>query len=307
MKKLKVEPTTPARPSGRAPAFQFYARDFISDEKVLLLSWEERGVYIFALAHCWIEGSIPADNFLLGKLLGVTSPDVLEAVKGCFEIYPKGGSRLVQPRLEIEREKQRLWREKSAVGGHKSGKSKRENKLQAKGWLKGGNTLQFASAFASASASATTTGSPPLTLRGMEECAGGLPSARAKNALENENRGEGFFSLPVAVRELFTNCGEQRYAANLKAVEAYIGVTRLQNPHVSADAICENIETAWREYSHRFDKQTTLKLTQFVISGAWANPAAWGLISDTPVKFRPFPLAKENPSEPAQPPVAKPN
>jgi len=49
-------------PKGKAPAFQFYAADWLADEAVSVMSLEEEGAYIRALCYCWREGSIPADE-----------------------------------------------------------------------------------------------------------------------------------------------------------------------------------------------------------------------------------------------------
>jgi hypothetical protein len=53
----------------RAPSFQFYPKDFLTDERVRLMSYAERGIYITLLCHCWLEGSLPSDAKLLTKLL----------------------------------------------------------------------------------------------------------------------------------------------------------------------------------------------------------------------------------------------
>lgn len=45
--------------SEKLPWFQFYATDWISDEKVRLLSGRQRGWYIDLLAHDWQEGGLP--------------------------------------------------------------------------------------------------------------------------------------------------------------------------------------------------------------------------------------------------------
>jgi len=51
------------------PAFQFYAADWLADADVTMMTLEEEGAYIRALAFCWREGSIPADEKRLSVLL----------------------------------------------------------------------------------------------------------------------------------------------------------------------------------------------------------------------------------------------
>lgn len=108
-----------AAPS-KSPAFQFYAADFLADERVSLMSLEEVGAYIIALAYCWREGSIPADDTQLSRLCKGANTTVIRVVKGCFNQSVSDPLRLVNTRLELEREKQRVWSEKSSTGGKKA-------------------------------------------------------------------------------------------------------------------------------------------------------------------------------------------
>ena len=112
-----------------APAFQFYAADYLADENVSVMTLEEEGAYWRAICYCWREGSIPADDGRLSRLLKGASNQTLRVVRHCFNQMATDPTRLVHPRLEIEREKQRLWREKSAAAGRKSGKVRRIKKF----------------------------------------------------------------------------------------------------------------------------------------------------------------------------------
>jgi hypothetical protein len=62
-------------------------------------------------------------------------------VQGRFNQHPTDADRLVHPRLEKEREKQKIWREKSVEGGIKSGETRRINSLRGISDLKGGSTI----------------------------------------------------------------------------------------------------------------------------------------------------------------------
>lgn len=103
-----------------SPCFQFYAADYLADENVVLMTLEEEGAYIRALAYCWREGSIPSDEDRLSVLLKGASTNVIRVVKRCFKQSSSNPERLIHPRLEVEREKQRAWHEKSVEGGKKS-------------------------------------------------------------------------------------------------------------------------------------------------------------------------------------------
>jgi uncharacterized protein YdaU (DUF1376 family) len=123
----------------KAPAFQFYAADYLADEQVQLMTLEEEGAYIRLLSYCWREGSIPADEVMLSRLCKGADSTVLRVVTKCFSHSATDNTRLVHKRLELEREKQQKWAEKSSTGGRNSAESK---KLQKTNQLpKGGSTL----------------------------------------------------------------------------------------------------------------------------------------------------------------------
>ena len=71
---------------GKAPAFQFYASDFLSDINVTTMTMAQRGMYITLLAFEWIEGSLPTDLLKLRILCG-NHPDFdndWQIVMNCF-------------------------------------------------------------------------------------------------------------------------------------------------------------------------------------------------------------------------------
>lgn len=107
----------------KAPAFQFYAGDWISSQRVALMTLEEEGAYIRLLAFCWQHGSIPDDPEKIARLIGKGASTTLAATLATM--FEPGGGGLVHRRLEEEREKQKEWREKSAAGGKKSAESRR--------------------------------------------------------------------------------------------------------------------------------------------------------------------------------------
>lgn len=120
--------------SGRAPAFQFYPKDFLSDEHVRLMSLQERGAYITLICLCWAEGTIPADVALMSRVLG--SPEhalrkMWPALAPCFRPAGTDASRLIHPRLERERKKQRAFRRKQAENGRRGGRPPQSGKPTA--------------------------------------------------------------------------------------------------------------------------------------------------------------------------------
>lgn len=105
--------------TGKAPAFQFYPKDFLSDSNVVAMSMQERGVYITLICICWDDGSIPADVAALARLCA-TPPKAFArcwpAVSKCFKL---AGDRLIHPRLQRERQKQREFRQRQADASRK--------------------------------------------------------------------------------------------------------------------------------------------------------------------------------------------
>lgn len=122
----------------KAPAFQFYAAEYLADEHVQLMTLEEEGAYIRLLSFCWREGSIPNDPSALSRLCKGASTTVLTTVLKRFKPNGNQDDRLIHPRLESERVKQQQWREKSAQGGRAS--AHKRKKLKSEPPRQGGAT-----------------------------------------------------------------------------------------------------------------------------------------------------------------------
>ena len=108
---------------GKSPAFQFYPEAFLSDENVQLMDYEERGIYITLLSHCWLEGSIPADPGKIALLLKSGFIDLTHVLK-CFTELEDNSERLINSRLDRERTKQFEWRKKCSKGGKASARKR---------------------------------------------------------------------------------------------------------------------------------------------------------------------------------------
>lgn len=93
----------------KLPWFPMFPADFLSDENVLVMSNEEVGIYVKLLFHQWIEGTIPAEEGAMAKLCGCDGNRMATAwqqIGKCFVQLNGKPGRLVNPRLEQEREKQ---------------------------------------------------------------------------------------------------------------------------------------------------------------------------------------------------------
>ena len=105
----------------KAPAFSFYAKDFMLG--TLNMSLAERGAYITLLAYQWDSGSVPADALALSRVLGCSR---LEAGK----VWPRVSEKFKQgedgawrnDRLELERTRQAARRDALAANGRLGGR-----------------------------------------------------------------------------------------------------------------------------------------------------------------------------------------
>ncbi|HWB63971.1 MAG TPA: hypothetical protein VG603_10700, partial [Chitinophagales bacterium] len=98
----------------KSPAFQWYPKDALASQRMAMMTLAEEGAYRRALDYCWINGALPADIKALVAIIGKgCSKKTAETVKAMF--VERDGL-LYHERLDSERDKQRLWREKSARG-----------------------------------------------------------------------------------------------------------------------------------------------------------------------------------------------
>jgi uncharacterized protein YdaU (DUF1376 family) len=111
----------------KSPAFQFYAAEFLADENVVMMSNQELGCYIKLMCYCWREGSIPADISKIAKLCsedGSAMAQLWLSIGTCFDTATFDADRLVHPRLEKEREKQKAFKDERSAAGKKGAKAK---------------------------------------------------------------------------------------------------------------------------------------------------------------------------------------
>jgi len=121
--------------TGRPPAFQFYADDWLGSTKIALMTPAEEGAYVRLLCHAWNDPdcSIPDDDEALEVLSrlgeGWQNGSGLK-LRMCFTPHPRKLGRLCNARLLAEfkslqkfrRDKQRAGK----IGGVKSGVSRRQ-------------------------------------------------------------------------------------------------------------------------------------------------------------------------------------
>ena len=107
----------------KAPAFQFYADDFLAGTSDM--SAEEVGGYIRLLCHQWTKGGIPNDKERAGRMAGLIGSPSIGYVLAKFS--PCDDGMLRNARLEQVRDQQTAFKAKQAVSG-KAGAEKRWKK-----------------------------------------------------------------------------------------------------------------------------------------------------------------------------------
>lgn len=106
-------------PKEKSPAFQFYPKDYLSNEDVQLLTLEQEGAYIRAMSYSWRNGSIPKEPDRLSALIGKgCTPAIAEAIARLF-VPHADPTRLVHPRHLKEKQKQEEFHNKMSEFGKK--------------------------------------------------------------------------------------------------------------------------------------------------------------------------------------------
>lgn len=108
---------------GKAPAFQFYAADFLIG--VGEFSFEERGLYITLLSFSWDKGPLPLDPLRLARLVGTTADDFDRLWVAVGEKWKRTKSGWINERLEEQRAQRDAYVAKQAEKGRRSGDSRR--------------------------------------------------------------------------------------------------------------------------------------------------------------------------------------
>ena len=88
----------------KLPHFPFFARDWLTDTRVMLMDLATQGAYIKLLCYQWLEGGIPRDEKQLATLCGTTEETFVQIwleLNDAFEV--NGDGKLVNPRLEAIR------------------------------------------------------------------------------------------------------------------------------------------------------------------------------------------------------------
>lgn len=114
---------TPTSKRTTSPAYQHYASNFLSDDKVCRMSYTEIGIYQVLLDHSWLARGLPNKTSEIAKMLKLPLARFEKLWAGALsECFVERKGRLVNPRLELEREKQEEYRRRQSDNGSKGGR-----------------------------------------------------------------------------------------------------------------------------------------------------------------------------------------
>jgi hypothetical protein len=131
----------------KPPAFQFYASDWLGSTRIELMSAEQERGYLRLLLHCWNDPtcSLADDDEVLSRLSKMGEGwfnGGSRLVRECFVNHPTLVHRIINEKLFEVYQNNTNWREKSRLGGIKSGESRRKSKRhKAVTSMKGGCDL----------------------------------------------------------------------------------------------------------------------------------------------------------------------
>ncbi len=144
----------------KAPAFQFYVRDWRSSRKVQVMSFKERGMYLEMLIEQWDKGAAPSSPKACALAFGGTDGEwerSWAALSACFSPRKRDGL-LINAKLEtIRRDKRKFIKGQEHSGLRGADKRWAAHRLAIGSPSKkmGSDSSASALAFASSSASAS--------------------------------------------------------------------------------------------------------------------------------------------------------
>jgi len=142
----------------KAPAFQFYPSDFVSDINVVMMNMEQRGQYITLLCYDWKSDGLPNDESVLSALCNGNA--IAMQVLNCFELCDD--NKLRNPRLSREREKQASRRKKMSDNA----KSRWTKEKQSKQKHSKSNAIALQKQCSSSSSSSSPSNNTPIVPKG---------------------------------------------------------------------------------------------------------------------------------------------
>lgn len=223
-----------------SPAYQFYPDKFLTDDKVLMMSFTEIGIYQVLLCHAWPHRGLPNDIAAIAKMLKIPLRRFEKIWAGpvgeCFSL--KGG-RFVNPRQEKEREKQAEYR-------------RRQSDNAAKGWQSRGSATALPS-------------HPSGIARALET----ETETESSSSVVDQKKKEGAaqFRADHALRELQALYHQGRVTSGYRTESAFIDALGSQPAKAYAQMVA-NLENHKRSHEWRV-KGFVPSLEKWLRDGLW--------------------------------------
>ena len=109
----------------KSPAYQWYPKDWDTDESVKLMTYEQEGIYRRLLDHQALHGSIPAEPRQIAMLVPKVSPvRFLKLWVVLSAKFPIKDGRRANQKLERVRERSEAYRKKQSENGQRGAERK---------------------------------------------------------------------------------------------------------------------------------------------------------------------------------------
>jgi uncharacterized protein YdaU (DUF1376 family) len=123
----------------KAPAFQFYANNWLGSPNIMMMTPEEEGAYIHLLALLWNSDdcSLPDDDKVLASLSRLNEKWFNGSGKKIMANFIKKDGKIFNKRLLFERRKQAKFRKERSEAGKKGAKNRWDKEDTANGSANG--------------------------------------------------------------------------------------------------------------------------------------------------------------------------
>lgn len=210
----------------KSPAYQWYVSDYRSDENVMLMNYEQQGVYRFLLDHQWLHGSIPNNPSLLSGLLKIDEKHFSEQIWGAIApCFVESNNRLLNLRMERDRQIKDEFLAKQAENGRRGGRPKQVQKEKEKPKQKPNKSggLILANPNESSSSSSSSSNIPPISPKGELELPSELEDLRDTISdwlIYRKQRKQPF--TPLSFSRLIKACLKEGVPRSREVIEASI-------------------------------------------------------------------------------------
>ncbi len=164
-----------------SPSFPFYWRDWLSSQRVMLMSLAAQGLYLRLICLRWAPGGLPADPASISTLAG-NPPGFADLWREVSPMFEERDGLLINPRQDIIREERIEFRNGKRRGAEAANaKIRAQRDAQCDAQRDANDDAKAPSSSASSSASALPSSIPSIPTELRE---GGKPPARQRASRE---------------------------------------------------------------------------------------------------------------------------